>query len=124
MKTKTKYLAFLLMASALAGGSGQALAAAAMCGTYPEGSCVTGTRCGAGGIWREDKTCPIAIGQQPDPAEHKEKARAGQAVGSKPIFDRWGIHKTKPSCESAGGGWIRSEGKTSCKPRVDKANKQ
>lgn len=124
MKTKTNYLAFLLLASALAGGSGQALALA-KCGGYPQGTCLTGDRCGAGGLWHKDKTCPIAVGQQPGQGEQKEKARAGQGgVGSKDIFDRWGVHKTKASCEGAGGGWIKSEGKSSCKPRVDKANTQ
>lgn len=124
MKTKTKYLAFLLMASALAGGSGQALAAP-KCGSYPEGACLTGDRCSRSGLWVKDSTCPIAIDQQPGPAEQKEKARAGQGAGRDgTIFDRWGIHKTKASCESAGGGWIRSEGKSSCKPLVDKAKNQ
>lgn len=125
MKTKTNYLAFLLLASALAGGSGQALGAAAKCGDYPEGACLTGDRCNRSGLWVKDSTCPIAIGQQGGQAEQKEKARAGQrGIGSKEIFDRWGVHKTKASCEGAGGGWIKSEGKASCKPRVDKASKQ
>lgn len=122
MNTKTKYLAFLLTALALAGGSGQAPAAMS-CGSYPAGSCLTGDRCGAGGLWIKDSTCPIAIDQQPGSAEQREKTRDGPGVGSGTIFDRWGNYKTKASCESAGGGWIRNEGKTSCKPRVDRANK-
>ncbi len=119
---KTKYLAFLLLGFALVGGSGQAMAVA-NCGNYPEGTCLTGDRCHRG-LWSQDSSCPKIIGQQPGPAEQKAKARAGQGVGSDPIFDRWGIHKTKASCESAGGGWIQSEGKTSCKPSTDKAKKQ
>lgn len=120
---KTNYLALLLLASALAGGSGQALALA-KCGDYPEGTCMGGDRCNRSGLWIKDSTCSATISRQPGAGEQKEKARAGQAVGSETIFDRWGIHKTKASCESAGGGWINSEGKTSCQPRVDKAKKQ
>ena len=92
-----------------------------MCGTHPEGSCLDGDRCGRGGLWHKDSSCAMTINRQPDQADHK--AGAGQGVGSAAIFDRWGIHKTKASCESAGGGWIRSEGKTSCKPGMDKAKK-
>lgn len=123
MRTKTNYLAFLLLASALTGGSGQALALS-KCGDYPEGTCMGGDRCNRNGLWIKDSTCPGTISKLPKPADQKEKSGAGQAVGSKEIFDRWGKHKTKASCESAGGGWIKNEGKSSCKPRLDTAKKQ